>query len=241
MTARLRCAAALLAMFASGIAAAEQPGPRPPAPPAPMLLPEAATADGGERSAEDLLAKRLRELLAGHDTRIAALLEQLDGRQPGPTTGLVGLDEARAERAAALARAATQAQDYVARRRTSATVAAAIAPGAASASDTLRARNRLAVADCYRRLVIEGAGSIDLETGADALASVDAALLSESELPTLFYLRTWFQAERARRDDDPFRAAAFANEAREAARLLARDFPHSALARTAQDLVRDLP
>ncbi len=223
------------------VSAAELPAPRPPAPPAPMLLPEVATLDGGERSESDLLAKRLREMLAGHDHRIAQLLAMLDGRQPAATTTLSGLEDARSERAAALSRAATQAQDYGARRRTSATVAGAIAPGVASPSDTLRARNRLAIADCYRRLVIEGAGEADLDAGVIALAGVDAALLGESEMPTLFYLRAWFQGERARRHTDPHHATAHASEAREAARILARDFPHSALARTAQDLIRDLP
>lgn len=230
-----------LLLTGSSLFAADVPAPRPPAPPAPMLMPEVATLDGGERSESDLLAKRLRELLAGHDSRIAELLSILDGRQPAATTALPGLDEARSERAAALSRAATQAQDFVARRRTSATVAGAIAPGAASPSDTLRARNRLAIADCYRRLVMEGAGEADLEAGVTALAGIDAALLGESEMPTLFYLRAWFQGERARRHADPFQAAALASEAREAARILGRDFPHSALARTAQDLVRDLP
>lgn len=237
----MKCLLGALLLTGGMLGAAELQDPRPPAPPAPMLLPEVATLDGGERSQSDLLAKRLRELLAGHDRRIAELLSVLDGRQPAATTALPGLEDARSERADALSRAATQAQDYVARRRTSATVAGAIAPGAASPSDTLRARNRLAIADCYRRLVMEGAGEIDLDAGVTALAGVDAALLDESEMPTLFYLRAWFQGERARRNADPFQAAAHASEAREAARILARDFPHSALARTAQDLVRDLP
>jgi len=115
----------------------------------------------------------------------------------------------------------------------------------------LRALNRLAVADCYRRLIIaadtEATATTDrdyvseLQAGVAALATVDAALLAENDLPTLFYLRAWFAAERARRLPPGAAATAAADESREAARLLLRDFPHSTLARTAQDLIRQLP
>jgi len=234
------------------LGAAELPPPRPPAPPNPVLSPDPPLlGSGAELSTEDMIAKRLRELLAHHDRRIVELLEKLDGRSPGSPDNLPGIEAAQRDRDAALARAATQAQDFVARRRSTATVASAIAPGSTSASDSLRALNRLAVADCYRRLIIaadtEATATTDrnyaseLQAGVAALATVDAALLAENDLPTLFYLRAWFAAERARRLPPGAAATAAADESREAARLLLRDFPHSTLARTAQDLIRQLP
>lgn len=245
-------ASMLGSLHVGALGAAELPPPRPPAPPNPVLNPDPPRLGGGaELSTEDMIAKRLRELLAHHDRRIVELLAILDGRAPGRPDNLPGVEAAQRDRDAALARAALQAQDFVARRRSTATVASAIAPGSTSASDALRALNRLAVADCYRRLIIaagtDGTGSADrdvateLQDGAAALATVDAALLAENDLPTLFYLRAWFAGERALRLPPGAAATAAADESREAARLLLRDFPHSTLARTAQDLIRQLP
>ncbi len=242
----------LSSVSVGALAGAELPPPRPPAPPNPVLQPDPPMlGSGAELSPEDLIAKHLRELLAHHDRRILELIEKLNGRTPGVPDHLPGIETAQHDRDAALARAAIQAQDFVSRRRSTATVATAIAPGSNSASDALRALNRLAVADCYRRLIIQADTAAatpansdyagELQAGVAALATVDAALLAENDLPTLFYLRAWFASERARRLPPGAEATAAAEESREAARLLLRDFPHSTLARTAQDLIRQLP
>ena len=215
--------------------AAEIPEPRPPVPPNPVIVPQPPSLDGGlELDPVEAALKTLRERLAGHDRRIAELLTEIDGRT-APRPDLAGLDEARREREAALAKASAAAQDFIARRR--ANGATPVNAPSSDGSDALRALNRLAVADCYRRLVLEGGGDDEVKAGELALAEVDAALLGEADLPTLFYLRTWFLTERARRHGDP----AIASQAHETARALLRDFPHSSLARTAQELVRDLP
>jgi hypothetical protein len=233
--------ALMIGSFASALTAADVIEPRPPGPPLPVIAPEApSVGDAAHLSTEESATKRLRELLAGHDRRIAELIELLNGRSAPAEDSLPGLDDAHRDRDDAFMRAATQAQDYVARRRSVASANAGIAPQQNDGGDALRTLNRLAIADCYRRLVLDGGGEPEVTAGASALAEVDAALLGEADLPTLFYLRTWFLAERARRSTDPEQAAALTTQAQDTARLLIRDFPHSALSRTAQDLVRDM-
>lgn len=230
-----RMPSCLLLILAGTLAAADLPEPRPPAPPNPVIVPQPPNLDAGlDLDPVEAALKVLRERLAGHDRRIAELLAQIDGRT-APRPDLAGLDEARREREAALAKASAAAQDFIARRR--ANGATPVNAPSSDGSDALRALNRLSVADCYRRLVLDGGGEDEVKAGELALSEVDAALLGEADLPTLFYLRTWFLTERARRSNDP----AIATQAHDAARAILRDFPHSSLARTAQELVRDLP
>lgn len=224
------------------VQAAEFPAPQPPAPPMPALFPDPAQAkDQSALSAEDAFNKKFRELQIGHELRIAELLTIIDGRNTPIASNSPAVEAARMARNEALQRASAQAQDYIARRRTTTNGANPVdAPAQASSMDSLGAHNHLAVADCYRRLLLEKSSTDDLQAGVAALSTVDAAQLGEADLPTLFYLRTWFLAERARISTNAAEATSFREQASDSARLLLRDYPHSALARTAQDLVRDL-
>lgn len=233
----------LLALLAPAALRAETAVTAPPLDPVPVTVP--LRPDDGPRGddPEARLRRRLADAIAERDRRIAELARSRDGRAPVAAPEVAGLDDARRARDEALAAARAGAQQLVAKTRaTRGDVLDVAAPvQMQEQGDALGAGNRLAIADCYRRIVAEQAGTPeDLATGQAALDQVDAAKLPAADLPRLLYLRVWYLAERARRSADADERERLVAAAREVQRDLLRDHPQSELARTAQKLVLDL-
>jgi hypothetical protein len=234
----------LLAALGGALAGAEPGETAPTIAPTPILTPQ-LPGNGSDATADPRLAaqRRLAELAADHGRRIAEIDAALGNATPAAVPAQEGLDAERRERDAALMRARIGAQDFVTKTRadTRDPLSAPAAAAPSTQNEGLAGGNRLAAADCYRQLVLDGqGGDADLAAGAEALSRIDAAQLPAPDLPRLLYLRVWFASEQARRAANPAERARLAAIAGEARLILLRDFPSSELTRTAQQLVRDL-
>lgn len=223
---------------------AEQGDTAPLLEPTPIVNPQ-LPGSGADAVADPRLAaqRRLAALTADHARRIAEIDAQLGNASPVAVPPQDGLDTERAERDAALLRARTGAQDFITKTRadTRDPLSAPAHAAPRTQSDAITGSNRLAAAECYRQLVIDGQGSdAELRGGAEVLALVDAAQLPTPDLPRLLYLRVWFASEQARRATDASERDRLTASAVESQQVLLRDFPSSELTRTAQQLVREL-
>jgi hypothetical protein len=234
----------VIALLLLAILAADQE-PAPAMPPAPRTVPVVpvvlhdATADPADRLIEQLEQtartrdQAIDQLVAGP---MAEQPRAIDAKAPGAVDALRDQSRARAELAAALsaweARTPRRAGDVL-DRGTPRAMAAQVAP--------LEARNRLAIAECCRDLLgTADGGEADLQTGEQALATIDPARLDDADLPRLYYLRLWFQLERARRETDPTRKAKLIEQARTTQAELGNRFADSPLARLSPELFAGL-
>lgn len=238
----------LLIVLVVGFAYAEDGAATLPPTPAMIPLPPSHVTSP-EDDGDELLLRRLDQLIDQRDRRIATLPTTID-RQAGRTPHLDARDlaaqealtqhaAARAELRKALEEAASRAgqgsEDVLDRGRLR---------GQAAQLGPLSSANELAVAECYKDLAGSPDGTAtDNDAGLKALQRIDPTQLSDAERPRHLYLTLWFILDGIRKLPKDAPATDRANRlkaARDTRTELANQFPTSALSQTAEALFAGL-
>ena len=215
---------------------------QPPASPTPRVQPQLPLAsEEAALTPDQLLQRRLAEVIRQHEARIVELRGLVDLSTPAPPADPT-LDKVRHERDQAWTSLRATVDEQIARtRREMKDPLQASKPATQLlVSRPLEQGNRLQLADCYKELASSPDGSVqDLHAGLAVLAAMGEADMPLIDVPRLLYMQVWFGTELARHGPPEGKATAII-DARRAHDDLRRRFPASSLSEAAGALFAGL-